>query len=159
MQREDYDGWLMREKEQLAEERDLVHQLRSDTLRQKQAWADSVTRKESQLRTLVEEKKEELSVMEIAIRQQIADAKKKEQQLYEKEDGLRRTQLEQLTEFEEQKKALVEERQWLESVRDEVDSRMNNSRATVQASGKAPGSRVVGAGQIERKNSNCDMPR
>ena len=79
MQREDYDGWLMREKEQLAEERDLVHQLRSDTLRQKQAWADSVTRKESQLRVLVEEKKEELSVMEIAIRQQIADAKKKEQ--------------------------------------------------------------------------------
>ena len=55
MQREDYDGWLMREKEQLAEERDLVHQLRSDTLRQKQAWADSVTRKESQLRVLVEE--------------------------------------------------------------------------------------------------------
>ena len=131
MQREDYDGWLMREKELLAEERDLVHQLRSDTLRQKQAWADSVTRKESQLRTLVEEKKEELSVMEIAIRQQIADAKKKEQQLYEKEDGLRRTQLEQLTEFEEQKKALVDERRWLESVRDEVDSRMNNSRATV----------------------------
>ena len=146
MQREDYDGWLMREKEQLAEERDLVHQLRSDTLRQKQAWADSVTRKESQLRVLVEEKKEELSVMEIAIRQQIADAKKKEQQLYEKEDGLRRTQLEQLTEFEEQKKALVEERRWLESVRDEVDSRMNNSRATVQASGKTPGSRVATAG-------------
>ena len=146
MQREDYDGWLMREKEQLAEERDLVHQLRSDTLRQKQAWADSVTRKESQLRVLVEEKKEELSVMEIAIRQQIADAKKKEQQLYEKEDGLRRTQLEQLTEFEEQKKALVEERRWLESVRDEVDSRMNNSRATVQVSGKAPGSRVATAG-------------
>ena len=36
---------------------------------------------------------------------------------------------------------------------------MNNSRATVQASGKAPGSRVVGVGQIERKYSNCDMPR
>ena len=68
MQREDQDAWLMREKGRIADERDLVHQLRSDTLRQKQAWADSVTRKESQLRTMLEEKKEELSVMEIAIR-------------------------------------------------------------------------------------------
>ena len=50
------------------EERDLVHQLRSDTLKQKQAWADSVQRKEAQLRGLAAEKREELSVMEIAIR-------------------------------------------------------------------------------------------
>ena len=39
--------------------------------------------------------------MEVAIRRQIADAKNKEQQLYEKEDELRRVQLEQLTELEE----------------------------------------------------------
>ena len=48
--------------------------------------------------------------MEVAIRQQIADAKRKEQQLYEREDQLRRVQLEQLTEFEEQKKTLTDER-------------------------------------------------
>ena len=68
MLREDYDSWLLREKELIADERDLVHQLRSDTLKQKQAWAESVMRKESQLRTHVAEKKEELSVMEVAIR-------------------------------------------------------------------------------------------
>ena len=43
-------------------------------------------RKESQLRTLVAEKKEELSVMEVAIRQQISDSKQKEQALYKRED-------------------------------------------------------------------------
>ena len=62
--------------------------------------------------------------MEVAIRQQISDAKKKEQQLYQKEDELRKLRLEQLTEFEEQKKTIVEERKWLESLRKEIDSRM-----------------------------------
>lgn len=33
MQKEDLEGWLMREREKIAEERDLVHQLRSDTLK------------------------------------------------------------------------------------------------------------------------------
>ena len=33
MLREDYDSWLLREKELIADERDLVHQLRSDTLK------------------------------------------------------------------------------------------------------------------------------
>ena len=68
MLREDQEAWLLRERERLDEERDLVHQLRSDTLKQKQAWADSVQRKEAQLRGLAAEKREELSVMEIAIR-------------------------------------------------------------------------------------------
>ena len=114
-----------------------------------------MTRKESQLRTLVEEKKEQLSVMEIAIRQQIADSKKKEQVLYEREDDLRKKKLEQLTEFEEQKKILVEERRWLESVRDEVDQRMNRSAAS-------QGGRIAASipqRLVERKDSNCDMPR
>ena len=71
MQQADSESWLMREKDQLTVERDLVHQLRSDTLRQKQAWADSVMRKEAQMRTLAADKKEELSIMEIAIRKQI----------------------------------------------------------------------------------------
>lgn len=35
MQSEDHDAMLIREKEKIGEERDLVHQLRSDTLRQK----------------------------------------------------------------------------------------------------------------------------
>jgi len=39
--------------------------------------------------------------MEIAIRQQISDAKKREHDLYKKEDELRRAQLEQLMEFEQ----------------------------------------------------------
>ena len=33
MQREDQEAWFQREREKLNEERDLVHQLRSDTLR------------------------------------------------------------------------------------------------------------------------------
>ena len=39
-----------------------------------------------------------------------------------------------MTEFEEQKKTLEEERKWLESVRDEVDSRIH--RGGAQAVGK-----------------------
>ena len=128
MLREDYDAWLFREKELIADERDLVHQLRSDTLKQKQAWAESVMRKESQLRAHVAEKKEELSVMEVAIRQQIADSKQKEQQLYEREDELRRVQLEHLTDFEEQKKSIAAERRWLEGLREEVDSKMTSNK-------------------------------
>lgn len=97
--------------------------------------------------------------MEIAIRQQISDSKKKEQLLYGREDELRKMQLEQLTDFEEQKKTLEEERRYLESVRDEVDQRMHRS-ATSQGSRVAPNLGKAGANQkIERKNSNCDMPR
>ena len=59
--------------------------------------------------------------MEVAIRLQISDSKNKEQLLYGREDELRKMQLEQLTDFEEQKKILEEERRYLESVRDEVD--------------------------------------
>ena len=33
MQKEDLEGWLMRERDKIAEERDLVHQIRSDTLK------------------------------------------------------------------------------------------------------------------------------
>ena len=42
------------------------------------------------MKTLAAEKKEELSIMEVAIRRQITDAKQKEHQLYEKEDEMRR---------------------------------------------------------------------
>ena len=91
--------------------------------------------------------------MEVAIRQQIADAKRKEQQLYEREDQLRRVQLEQLTEFEEQKKTLTDERQWLESVREEVDSRMNKT------GGNTSNQQRKETKQIKRKDSFSDMPR
>ena len=93
--------------------------------------------------------------MEVAIRQQIADAKRKEQQLYEREDSLRRLQLEQMTEFEEQKKTLIDERQWLESVREEVDSRMNKT----PTNGGNTSNQRKETKRIERKDSFSDMPR
>lgn len=46
-----------------------MEQLRADTLRQKSAWLDAVSKKETKLRATVTERKEELSVMEVAIRQ------------------------------------------------------------------------------------------
>ena len=92
--------------------------------------------------------------MEIAIRQQISDAKSKEQQLYEKEDELRRIQLEQLTEFEEQKKLLVEERKWLESVRDEVDSKFGSRQSNHATPPIQPKKQTR-----PRKPSCSDMPR
>lgn len=95
--------------------------------------------------------------MEIAIRQQITDAKKKEQQLYEKEDELRSAQLEQLTEFEEQKKIIIEERQWLESVREEVDSRMNRTQSGNNGGNQSNQRKATK--KIERKDSLSDMPR
>ena len=39
--------------------------------------------------------------------------------------------LEQLTEFEEQKKTIVEERKWLESLRLEIDQRMGGGGTVV----------------------------
>ena len=52
----------------MREERVLVDQLRTDTLKQKQAWLDAEKRKEARLKQIVADKKEELSVMEVAIR-------------------------------------------------------------------------------------------
>ena len=128
---EDQAGELAGERLYMREERVLVDQLRTDTLKQKQAWLDAEKRKEARLKQIVADKKEELSVMEVAIRQQIADAKSKEEQLYIKEDELRKVRLEQLTEFEEQKKTIVEERKWLESLRLEIDQRMGGGGTAV----------------------------
>ena len=175
MENEDKAAQLSLQRLQIQEERTLVEQLRADTLRQKSAWLDAVNKKESKLRATVAERKEELSVMEVAIRQQIADAKKKEELLYTKEDELRKLRLEQLTDFEEQKKVIVSERRWLESLRAEIDQRMGGSstpiaqtaapianKAKVNKTGKP---RNSSSSQSKRKmtkrsmSSNCDLPR
>ena len=65
---EDQAGELAGERLYMREERVLVDQLRTDTLKQKQAWLDAEKRKEARLKQIVADKKEELSVMEVAIR-------------------------------------------------------------------------------------------
>ena len=175
MEREDKAAQLSLQRLQIQEERTLVEQLRADTLRQKSAWLDAVSKKESKLRATVTERKEELSVMEVAIRQQIADAKKKEELLYTKEDELRKLRLEQLTDFEEQKKVIVSERRWLESLRAEIDQRMGGSSTPIAQTAapianktkvsKAGKPRNSSSSQSKRKitkrsmSSNCDLPR
>ena len=58
-------------------------------LKQKQEWSEAIEIKQAQLAQLTEEKREELGVMEIAIRRQLSEAKLKEDQLFMKEEELK----------------------------------------------------------------------
>ena len=61
-------AWLAREQENIVCERNKTQQFRADMLKQKQEWSDAIEIKQAQLNQMTEEKREELSIMEIAIR-------------------------------------------------------------------------------------------
>ena len=63
---------------------------------------------------------------------------------------MRKAQLEQLTDFELQKKTLIEERKWLESVREEVDHKMMSSNKTQPR---------VQHRLLTTERNTCDLPR
>lgn len=77
---------------------------------------------------MTEEKREELSIMEIAIRRQMSEVKQKEDQLKLKEEELKMQKDAQLQEIQEHKEAIIEERKWLESVREDVDINFNKNK-------------------------------
>jgi len=52
-------------------------------LRQKESWAKGVEEKQRQLQILVDEKKEELQVMQIAISKQASEVRAKEMHMVE----------------------------------------------------------------------------
>lgn len=78
-----------------------------------------------------------------------------------REDELRKQRLEQATEFEEQKKAIVEERKWLESLRMEIDQRMGSGAssaapldAPLKTKSRGKSSSTHGSKKLNNSNSS-----
>lgn len=71
--------------------------------------------------SLVELKREELLVREVAIKQQMSEAKTREEAIERKQRSLMDQQRKQLDEIEEQRQLVREERNRLESVQLDLD--------------------------------------
>ena len=88
-------------------------------------------------------------MMEIAIRRQLSEVHQKENLLQQKEAELRLLKESQRKEYEDHKEAIIEERRWLESVRDDVDVKMNFNSTKSQQRPKVKKSKTMAT----------DMPR
>ena len=135
MEREDHYSWALREKTMIDNERYQNQLFREDILKQKHQWTDAIEAKHSQLNRQNEEKLQQINMMEMAIRRQLSEVHHKEELLQQKESELRLMKESQRKEYEEHKEAIIEERRWLESVRDDVDVKMDfNSKKSQQRS-------------------------
>ena len=85
----------------------------------------------------------------MAIRRQLSEVHHKEELLQQKETELRLLKESQRKEYEEHKEAIIEERRWLESVRDDVDVKMNFNSTKSQQRPKVKKSKTI----------STDMPR
>ena len=129
MEKEDLLAQVMRKNDKIIREREETRQFRDEILKQKQEWSDVFESKQKQLARLTEEKSEELNMMELALRHQHSEVKQREEQLEIKQAELKKQKEAQLQEIEQQKEAIIEERRWLESVREDLDTKMDSTKS------------------------------
>ena len=97
-------------------------------------------------------------MMEIAIRRQLSEVHQKENLLQQKEAELRLLKESQRKEYEDHKEAIIEERRWLESVRDDVDVKMNFNSTKSQQRPKVKKSKTMATDMPRQMPANKKSP-